>query len=84
MASIAVAAEGPISAALEGPPAAWLSAAGKSEAWKSATGRCRELLGKLNLQDALAKKHLPQVQEKVQLLSRAELRLEAENGCRVP
>ncbi|MGA2033475.1 MAG: hypothetical protein ABSG68_14565, partial [Thermoguttaceae bacterium] len=69
--STIVAAEQPTPAPVEGPPAAWLSPAGKSEAWRTDTGRCRELLGKLDLQNALVQKHLPNVKEKVQILLRS-------------
>lgn len=71
MAAIAAAAERPTSAPIEGQPASWLSATGKSEEWKTTTRRCRELLGKLDAQDALVQKHLPKVHEKVQLLLRS-------------
>jgi hypothetical protein len=69
--STAAAADKPRPAPVEDPPAAWLSAADKSEAWRTTTGRCRELLGKLNPQDALVQRHLPKVKEKVQLLLRS-------------
>ncbi len=68
--TLAAAADRSVPAALEDAPNAWLSAAGKSEEWKAATARCRELLAKLHLQDARVQKHLPKVKEKVQLLLR--------------
>ena len=48
---VALAAEGPRSAPVEGSPAAWLWAADKSEEWKAATLRCQELFGRLNFQE---------------------------------
>jgi len=51
-----------------GSPAAWLWDAGKSDDWKSATARCRDLLDRLDLQSDSVKKHLAKVKEKVQLL----------------
>ena len=62
---------GPRSPPVEGPPAAWLSGAGKSGEWKTTTSRCRVLLGKLNVQDSLVQKHLPKVHQQVQLLLRS-------------
>jgi hypothetical protein len=66
-----LAADRTVSATLEGPPSAWLSGTGKSEEWKATTLRCRELLQKINLQDALVQKNLPQLKAKVQLLLRS-------------
>jgi hypothetical protein len=48
-----LAADGPSRAPLEGPPSAWLSGNGQSDEWKTTTGRCRERLQKLDLQQAL-------------------------------
>ncbi|MFC1806369.1 hypothetical protein ACFL09_05245, partial [Planctomycetota bacterium] len=53
-------------------PGQMLSGEGKSEAWLKATARCRELLGKLKLDDPLTKKYLPAVREKAELLRRTE------------
>jgi pimeloyl-ACP methyl ester carboxylesterase len=69
--SIAAAAEAPRSAPAEGSPAAWLWAADKSDAWKAATLRSRELLSRLNLQEPSSQKHLPKVKAKTQLLLRS-------------
>jgi len=49
-------------------PAAWLPTEGKSEDWLKATAKCRELLGKLKLDDPLVQKHLPNVKDKADLL----------------
>jgi pimeloyl-ACP methyl ester carboxylesterase len=69
--TIVAAADKPVSAPVGSSPAAWLRAAEKSDQWKAATLRCRGLLGKLNLRDALVQKHLAKVKEKVQLLVRS-------------
>ena len=69
IAAIAV-AERSVSIPVECPPATWLSVAEKNDAWQAATLRCRELLGKLNLEDATVQKHLPKVKEKVEILLR--------------
>jgi predicted esterase len=69
---IAMAAEESRSAPVEGSPAAWLWAANKNEEWKTATHRCRELLGRLNLQEPSTQKHVPKVKAKIQLLLRAQ------------
>ncbi len=71
MATIVAAVDRPVSAPDESSPAEWLQGADKSDQWKAATDRCRELLEQLNPQDALVAKHLPQLQEKVQLLLRS-------------
>jgi len=42
-------------------PAEWLSAAGKSAGWTKATANCRELLGKLKLDDPVVKAALPRL-----------------------
>ena len=69
---VALSAEEPRSAPDEGSPAAWLWASDKSEEWKAATLRCRELLSRLNLQEPSTRKYLPKVKAKVQLLLRSE------------
>lgn len=66
-----LAADEPVSAPLEGPPSAWLLGTGKSEEWKATTLRCRELLQKLDLEQALVQKHLPPLKAKVELLLRS-------------
>ena len=71
MTTIVAAADKPASAPVESAPAAWLRAADKSDQWKAATVRCRGLLEQLNPRDALVEKHLPKIQEKVQLLLRS-------------
>ncbi len=59
------------SALPETAPVAWLAVADKSQEWKTATQRCRELLQHLNLEAALVQKYLPKVKEKAQLLLRS-------------
>jgi pimeloyl-ACP methyl ester carboxylesterase len=57
-------------APVERSPATWLSAAGKSDAWRNDTQECRELLARLDLQDARVKRHLPRIEEKAEVLRR--------------
>ncbi len=71
IAAMAAAADRSASGPVEGPPGEWLSGTDKSEEWRAATQRSRELLGKLDLQTPLVQKHLAKVKEKVELLLRS-------------
>jgi hypothetical protein len=43
-------------------PVDWLKTDGKGEDWTKQTANCRELLGKLKLNDARSKQHLPKIE----------------------
>ena len=45
-----------------GPAADWLKTTGKAAGWTQQTAKCRELLGKLKLDDPKAKRYLPKIQ----------------------
>ena len=42
-------------------PAGWLATGGKDAGWTKATAKCRELLGKIKLDDPVVKSHLPRL-----------------------
>jgi len=53
-------------------PADWLAAEGKSAEWRKATAACREMLGKLDADKPLVRRHLPGVRRYAEMLRRAD------------
>ena len=60
----------PCPCAASGSPADWLPTAGKSDAWRKAAARCRELLRRLDPDKPPAKRHLPSVRRGAELVRR--------------
>ncbi|MGD8241057.1 MAG: prolyl oligopeptidase family serine peptidase, partial [Armatimonadota bacterium] len=56
----------------ETSPGDWLTTDGKGAGWIESTAVCRELLGRLQMDSALVRDHLPRVRDWAQLLRRVE------------